>query len=168
MKIVSDYIIIKDDVGFYLDFEVDKNNQINAILTVSSENFDIEIFSVPVCESFIYKYTKEYVIKNDQLLNALLKGEPYDYLADILKKNFDRIDDFSIIIYKVESYDDNDSVSFKILFQSKKNNISIKINDIDESDDEYSFEYDSIKKACVGIDHKKIKQANYENKFDRW
>jgi hypothetical protein len=167
MKIICDFIKIKDEVEVCLEFKADKNSQIIAILSVSSENFkkDIEIFSVPVCESFIYKYTKEYVVKDYQLLDALLWGDPYSYLAEVLNKHFERIDDFSIEIkYIPFSAKDND-LEFQILFVSPKNNIKIEINNIDESDEDHTFEYNLIKEACVGLDSKKIEQDDYDAQF---
>jgi len=161
-------IQFKDDIHFSLDFD-DEENGVSATFCVSSERSlekEIKILKTVVCESFIYKYTKDLIIGDDGLLKELLWGTPFLHIVRKLEEFFDDLDDFEVN-FSFKTRGDSDSTRLSPIFISKSKYIEFEIRDLNEESDFFWFPYNMIKDACIGLDERELIQAKFEQDLDR-
>jgi len=158
-------IQFKDDIHFSLDFD-EEDNRVIATFGVSTQKNEIELIRTVVCESFIYKYTKDLIVGDDGLFKELLWGWPFLYIARKLEEVFDGLDDFEVN-FSFETRGDPDSTRLSPIFISKSKYIEFEIRDLNEESEFFWFPYNMIKDACIGLDERGLIQAKFEQDLDR-
>jgi len=163
-----DIIKFKDDIYFYLDFE-GYTDHVTAKFLVSSEDVldhDITFFEKRVCESFIYKYTRERIIGDEGLLKALLWGTPHFFIADALNAHFNAIEDKMEVQFAYETRGNEASTRLSPMFGAPDLHIFFETRDITEEHDELWIDYRQIAAACIGLDRNGLIHAKFEQNLN--